>query len=307
MHDKFWLNGKYFMRVVDLWPAFYALILWQGKAFTVAAVDASSEAAGMDNRFWSASRGCAAVLALLLAFVSGVGPAWSEVVVLQGSTTFTTTVAGPHTKQVEAETGLSLDLVPNKSSLGLLALLEKRADLAMLSTKLPYEVDFLRESDPELPFDRLVTFEIARTRVAFVVHPGNPVRRASLKDIRRILTGEITNWKSLGGADLPLRVVAVRQGGGVLGTVESELLGAGHITAPDVIRVQVGTQVVRVVAQEPGALGITQLSIVNASGSVELATDLPIEQVLSLVSLGEPTPRAALVIDAMRRIANSGQ
>ena len=90
------------MRVVDLWLAFYALILWQGKAFTVAAVDAPSEAAGMDNRFWSASRGCAAVLALLLAFVSGVGPAWSEVVVLQGSTTFTTTVAGPHAKQVEA-------------------------------------------------------------------------------------------------------------------------------------------------------------------------------------------------------------
>jgi phosphate transport system substrate-binding protein len=264
-------------------------------------------AAVTDKRLSMARRGRIAALTVFLALIGGLACAAPQVVVLQGSTTFATTVAGPYAKLVEAETNLSLDLVPNKSSLGLLALLEKKADLAMLSTSLAYEVDFLRQSNPALPFDRLQAFEIARTRAAFVVHPGNPVRRASLDDIRRILTGEITNWKALGGADLPVRVVAVRQGGGVLGTVETRLLGPGHITAPDVIRVQVGTQVVRVVAQEPGALGITQLSIVNASGSVELATDAPIAQVLSLVSLDEPTPQAVLVIDAMRRATTSGQ
>jgi len=254
-----------------------------------------------------AGRGRLAALTILLALIGGHVCAAPEVVVLQGATTFATTVAVPHAKQVEAETNLSLDVVPNKSSFGLLALLEKKADLAMLSTSLAYEVDFLRQSKPDLPFDRLQAFEIARTRAAFVVHPGNPVRHASLDDIRRILIGEITNWKALGGPDLPVRVVAVRQGGGVLGTVEARLLGPGHITAPDVIRVQVGTQVVKVVAQELGTLGITQLSIVKTSGSVELATDAPIEQVLSLVSFGEPTPQAVAVIDAMRRAAASGR
>jgi phosphate transport system substrate-binding protein len=251
-----------------------------------------------------AQRLCTVTVSALLSLIGGLASARSEVIVLQGSTTFATTVAGPHAKQVEAETNLSLDLVPNKSSLGLLALFEKKADLAMLSTGLAYEVDFLRGSNPDLPFDLLQAFEIARTRAAFVVHPSNPVRRANLNDIRRILIGEITNWKTLGGPDLPVRVVAVRQGGGVLGTVEARLLGTGHITAPDSVRVQVGTQIVRVVAQEPGALGITQLSIVEASGSVELATEAPIEQVLSLVSLGQPSPQATLVIDAMRRTAS---
>jgi phosphate transport system substrate-binding protein len=253
-----------------------------------------------------ARRGCIAALTVFLALTGGLACAASQVVVLQGSTTFATTVAGPYAKQVEAETNFSLDVVPNKSNLGLLALFENKADLAMLSTSLAYEVDFLRQSNHDLPFDRLQAFEIARTRAAFVVHPGNPVRHASLDNIRRILTGEITNWKTLGGLDLPVRVVAVRQGGGVLGTVETTLLGPGHITAPDVVRVQVGTQVVKVVAQELGALGITQLSIVKTSGSVELATDSPIEQVLSLVSLDRPSPQAVLVIDAMRRAAAAG-
>jgi ABC-type phosphate transport system substrate-binding protein len=264
-------------------------------------------AATTNKRLSMAPRGRIAALTILLALIGGHASAAPEVVVLQGSTTFATTVVVPHAKQVEAETKLSLDVVPNKSSLGLLALLEKKADLAMLSTSLAYEVDFLRQSNPGLPFDRLQAFEIARTRAAFVVHPGNPVRYVSLDDIRRILTGEIANWKALGGPDLPVRVVAVRQGGGVLGTVETRLLGTGRITAPDVIRVQVGTQVVKVVAQEPGAMGITQLSIVKTSGSVELATDAPIAQVLSLVSLEAPTPQAAAIISAMRRAVASGR
>ena len=149
-------------------------------------------------------------------------------------------------------------------------------------------------------------FEIARTRAALVIHPDNPVRAARLQDIGKILTGEISNWKQLGGPDLPIRVVAVREGGGVLASVEARLLGAAHISAPDTIRVQVGTQIVKVVAQEPGAIGITQLAIVKSSSAVELVTDEPIEQILSLVSLDDPSPAASAVIEAFRRIARQG-
>jgi phosphate transport system substrate-binding protein len=221
--------------------------------------------------------------------------------VLQGSTTFNTTVVEKFGKAVESETGLKLVVIPNKSSLGLLALLADNASLAMLSTGLENEVEQLREANPELPFERLRSFEIARTRAAFVVHPSNPVRNLPLDQVRGILTGEITNWKELGGPDLKIIVVAVRQGGGVLASVESRLLGKGHISAPDTIRLPVGTQIVTVVGQEPGAFGITQLSVVKASHAAELVTDAPIEQILSLVSLDAPSAEAVTLIDAMRR------
>jgi phosphate transport system substrate-binding protein len=176
----------------------------------------------------------------------------------------------------------------------------------MISTTLEREVEILRKSVPGLPFQRLKAFEIARTRAALVVHPDNPVRTARLQDIGKILTGEISNWKQLGGRDLPIRVVAVREGGGVLASVEARLLGAAHISAPDAIRVQVGTQIVRVVAQEPGAIGITQLAIVKSGSAVEMITDEPMEQVLSLVSLDDPSPAAMTTVEAFRRIANRG-
>lgn len=246
------------------------------------------------------------LLALLVAGSAGIGAARSENLVLQGSTTFATGVAQPLASSAEAQTGHHLEIIPNKSNLGLLALFEHKADLAMISTVLEREVELLRKSDPALPFQRLQAFEIARTRAALVIHPDNPVRAARLQDVANILTGEISNWKQLGGPDLPIKVVAVREGGGVLASVEAKLLGAAHISAPDAIRVQVGTQIVRVVAQEPGAIGITQLAIVKSSSVVEMITDEPIEQILSLVSLDDPSPGALATIDALRRIANQG-
>jgi phosphate transport system substrate-binding protein len=244
--------------------------------------------------------------AVLVAGLTGISAAYSDNVVLQGSTAFAAGVAQPFASAVEAHTGHRIEIIPNRSSLGLLALLERKADLAMISTTLDREVEILRRSDSGLLLQRLKAFEIARTRAALVIHPDNPVRTARLQDIAKILTGEISNWKQLGGPDLPIRVVAVREGGGVLASVEARLLGAAHISAPDAIRVQVGTQVVRVVAQEPGTIGITQLAIVKSSSAVEMITDEPIEQVLSLVSLDDPLPVAAATIDAFRRIASQG-
>jgi phosphate transport system substrate-binding protein len=247
---------------------------------------------------------------LLLAVVAGgsvsINTARSDDLVLQGSTTFVTGIAQPLASAVEAQTGHHLEIIPNKSNLGLLALLEHKADLAMISTTLEREVKILRKSDPRLPFDRLKAFEITRVRVALVIHPDNPVRTGRLEDIGKILTGEISNWSQLGGLDLPIRVVAVREGGGTLDSVEARVLGAGHLSATNAIRVQVGTQVVRVVAQEPGAIGITQLAIVKSSSAVEMTTDEQIEQILSLVSLDDPSPSAAAIIEAFRRRAKPG-
>lgn len=241
-----------------------------------------------------------------LAASASISAARSDNLIVQGSTTFATSIAQPHASAVEALTGHHLAIVPNKSSLGLLALMERKADMAMISTTLEREVEILRKVDPSLPFHKLRAFEIARTRAALVIHPDNPIRTARLEDIGKILTGEISNWKQLGGPDLPIRIVAVREGGGVLASVEARLLGAAHISAPDVIRVQVGTQIVRVVAQERGAIGITQLAIVQSSSVAEMITDERIEQILSLISLDGPSPAALATIEAFRRIANQG-
>ena len=42
--------------------------------------------------------------------------------------------------------------------------------------------------------------------IVFIVHANNPVTKLTLQQLSDIHTGKITNWKQLGGKDLPITV-----------------------------------------------------------------------------------------------------
>lgn len=240
----------------------------------------------------------------LITFATCSGFARADTLVLQGSTTFNSVLMASHRDVIAAAAHHDIIVIPNKSNLGLLALFGGKADLAMISTALINETETIRRTNPDLHLDELRTFAVTRTRAALVTHSSNPVQSISNEDLRRVLSGEVTDWQELGGVSLPIRVVSVREGGGVVASVEASVLGVGkHITAPNQIRVQNGSQIVKVVEQEPGALGITQLKLMKDRQVKELATAAPIEQQLSLVSLGPPSPAMLDVIVACQKAA----
>jgi len=243
-------------------------------------------------------------LALLL-FLSLHSMAAAQTYIVQGSTTFTHRVMEPYQVAIEASSGHHLIVVPNKSSLGLLSLLNKRADFAMISGPLENEIEELKSHYPDLPFGQLRDFNISNTRMAFAINQDNPVRELTTDKMRDILLGKISNWRDVGGRDLPIRIVHVRNGGGVQASVEETLLNGKNISGPDPISVQISSQVVKIVEEFPPALGLSQLSIVANSNTVELKLDHPVEQHLNLVTFGEPTPEMRKVIDAARLIANT--
>src|SRR5262245_52597444 len=159
------------------------------------------------------SLGVKALLALALTAAST--GALADPLMIQGSTTFARRLMEPFQGEIERMTGHQLTVVPNKSMPGLLALLEGRTHLAMISASLETEVALLQRSMPGLQVDSLKAFEVSRTRVPIAVHSSNPVHKATLEQVTQILQGKIDNWKSLGGPNLPIRVVMVGGGGGV--------------------------------------------------------------------------------------------
>lgn len=227
----------------------------------------------------------------------------AETLIVQGSTTFARNLMEPYHALIEAKSGHELTVIPNKSTPGLIALLEGRAHLAMISAHLDAEVDTLRKALPGLALDNLRAFEIARSRIAVVVNRANPVRALKREVTAQILRGEITNWKALGGPDLPIRVVLVGGGGGLTVAVQSELLSGQAVKSPNAIYVKTPVQLVQVVEQEPGALGFAQVALAKQRGTPEIALDKPLEQFLVIVTAGEPTPAMRAVIDATRSVA----
>ena len=245
-----------------------------------------------------------AIVAIAAAGLLAASPASAEQFTLQGSTTLSSRLMLPQQQAIEGLSGQKLVIVPNKSSLGIQALFEQNAQFGMISGPLESEIKVLRKQVPNAPFDRLRAHEVARTRMAFAVHPDNPVRNITIANMRRILLGEVRNWRDVGGNDVPIRMVIVREGGGVQASVESHVLDGRKIVAPDPIRVQISSQVVKIVLQEPGALGLAQLGVIKRAHAPEMKLDDPVEQKLSLVTLGEPTSTMQRVIDAARVIGS---
>jgi phosphate transport system substrate-binding protein len=241
--------------------------------------------------------------AVAIAFAGMLSSAAAEPLTIQGSTTLNRTLMEPHQDEIETISGQQLTVIPNKSTPGLIALLEGRAHLAMISAPLEAEIELLQKVMPGLAFDDLRAFEIARTRVAFAVNGSNPVRAATLQQVADIMSGKIDNWRILQGPDLAIRVVLVGGGGGLTAAVESGLLHGQPVAAPNKLFVHTPVQLIQIVNQDRGAIGFAQLALVQKTNSPELKTEKPFEQVLYLVSLGEPAPAARSVIDAARMVA----
>jgi phosphate transport system substrate-binding protein len=227
----------------------------------------------------------------------------AEPLIIQGSSTLSAEILTPYQGKIEALSGQSLKIVSVRSDFGLLRLLAGHSEFATISTLLPRAIESVRPGRPDLPYDKLLAFPVSQVRVAFVVNPSNPIRKTDLRVIRQILSGEVKNWKSLGGPDLPIRVAYTHVGGVTL-CVAGELFGGKPITPAFPIRAAFGSQVVKVVEQEPSAMGVAQYGLVKEHQLPELITDQVIEQELSLVTLGEPRAEQQAVIKAVRQVAS---
>jgi phosphate transport system substrate-binding protein len=55
-----------------------------------------------------------------------------------------------------------------------------------------------------LPIEHIVAMD----GLAVAVHPSNPVGALSIEQVRNIYMGKISNWKELGGPDMPIVVIS---------------------------------------------------------------------------------------------------
>ena len=243
------------------------------------------------------------IAAVMLSAAAFVSQAAAETLIVQGSSTLNRRLFERHQGEIESLSGHELTIIPNRTMLGLIALMEGRAHIAMISAPLKNEIATLQKAMPGLAYERLQAHEVTATRVGIAVHPSNPLRKVSLEQLKDVLLGKIVNWSGVGGKNAPIRIVAVGGGGGVIGTVEAVLLNGERVSAANVLYVKTALQLVQVVEQEPNALGIGQISLVRQRGIPELATERPIEQSLGFVTLGDPSPAVKAVIDAARKVA----
>ncbi|MCD4830204.1 MAG: phosphate ABC transporter substrate-binding protein [Anaerohalosphaeraceae bacterium] len=100
--------------------------------------------------------------------------------------------------------GLDITVKKTGSGDGAAALIDGRCDVAMMSR-------FMKDKEFKAAVEKgimPVAHVVAMDGVCVVVHPSNPVKALTAKQIRDIYTGKITNWKQLGGADMDVVIIS---------------------------------------------------------------------------------------------------
>ena len=121
----------------------------------------------------------------------------------------------------------------------------------------------LKDSEKE-KYPDLVTHAIAKDGVAVVVHPENEISDLTIEQLKGIYTGEITNWKDVGGEDAEIMVVSREEGSGTRDCFEQVVLAPTkeEITANAIIQDSNG-KTRTTVAGNKDAIGFLSLGYVN--------------------------------------------
>jgi len=130
--------------------------------------------------------------------------------------------------------------------------------------------DIFAEEKAGIDPEKLVDFKVCVVGTAIVINPGVTVDNLTKKQLIDIFTGEITNWKEVGGPDQNIVVINRAKGSGTRATFKKCALG-GNEEAVGGMEMDSSGQVKKTVNETPGAISYLSMSYVdNTVKSVSL-------------------------------------
>ena len=108
---------------------------------------------------------------------------------------------------LERYPNVTVEVQGGGSSVGIKSAYEKICDIGAASRA-------LKEEEKGYGLNEYI---IAKDGIGVIVHPSNNVADLTLEQVQKIFTGEIKNWKEIGGADREIVVVSREEGSGTRG------------------------------------------------------------------------------------------
>ena len=128
-----------------------------------------------------------------------------------GSTSMEKVIGALGESFMEANSGTTFTYNPTGSGSGIQAVSEGRCDIGLSSRALKDDEKASGLKETTLALDG----------IAIIVNPQNPVKDLTLEQIAKIYTGEITNWKDVGGNDTEIVLIGREAGSGTRDGFES--------------------------------------------------------------------------------------
>jgi phosphate transport system substrate-binding protein len=203
---------------------------------------------------------------------------------------------------------VNISVTGGGSGTGIAALINGTADLANASRAITPEEIAKAKANGITPVQHV----IARDAIAVLENPGNPVNQLTLPQLSALYTGQLTNWRQVGGQDRPVVLLSRESNSGTHVYFLANVIRLGQannpaLFSPDTLLLPSSEGISAEVRQNPNAIGYDGLGYVTpdmktvavAVGdgkpfvlpSIQSVNDksYPIARDLYIYSNGEPT------------------
>ncbi|MCB5559152.1 phosphate ABC transporter substrate-binding protein [Anaerosalibacter bizertensis] len=148
---------------------------------------------------------------------------------------------------------IKVDIQGVGSTAGIKATIDKTADIGISSRD-------LKDEEKEYKMNEYI---IAYDGIVVAVHPENSVEDLDMNTINKIFTGEIKNWKEVGGEDEEILIISREEGSGTRGAFE-EILDLDSVRE-DALIAEGNGAVKANIASKKNSIGYISLSYLDDS------------------------------------------
>ena len=179
--------------------------------------------------------------------------ALSGTVSTDGSTSMEKVIGALSESYMAQNSGVTVTYNPTGSGSGITAVQEDTCDIGLSSRALKDEEKAAGLTETVLAYDG----------IAIIVHPDNPVSDLTIEQLAKLYTGEITNWKEVGGNDAEVVLIGREAASGTRDGFES-ITGTADKCRYRQELTSTG-DVITAVSQNPDAIGYASLASVKDS------------------------------------------
>jgi len=187
------------------------------------------------------------LIIIIAAYTTGTGSNY-ERIEIGGSTSVQPVAEKLAEKYMEEHPNVRVDVMGGGSGLGIRSVSQ---DIIAIGTSSKE----LKASEK----DGLIDYPIGKEGIVIAVNVANPVNGLTKSQLKDIFSGNISNWKEVGGPDAEINVIIREDGSGTRSAFEDMVMNKTKVRSDAIV--QTSTESIKVaVKQDPYAIGYISLA-----------------------------------------------
>jgi phosphate transport system substrate-binding protein len=244
-----------------------------------------------------------AILSVSLLWQTTAG---AETVNMAGGTVPYKAAVAPRLKALKDATGIDIKFSGVGTGNGVVELIEGKVPIAAVGDLMAPAIEAGKKAAKNqgktlsIP-NNLKYYPIGFDEMQIIVHKSNPVTALSKQQLKDIGTGKITNWKEVGGPDLPIKLIVTKPGLAP-GLFFQKVIMDGAPYVKGYTPVRSPKEVITWVSRSRGGIGAAATVHMDVNpGDSKAIKAPPLSRPLGIMTVGEPQGAVKKVVDFLKK------